>query len=224
MIQNQIVGKVFLGAFSSCFLMAQIALAASTAGSSTLFSTSAGRVGNHVVTTREVMLNHLVETALFPGEKLPALQLENVKEKDFIRETTSVLLEYAIAAEAEAFSAVPLAPDRLQANLKRLEGLRKNAVWVKLAPTLDEQKKMVAHKLRAKDFIKSKEDSASIPISDDEAEEYFNANRLKFENLPFANFKENIKRYLIKQRVDKRLKDWFELLQSKYHVRNMLAE
>ncbi|NJL24445.1 MAG: hypothetical protein HC902_04280 [Calothrix sp. SM1_5_4] len=57
-----------------------------------------------------------------------------------------------------------------------------------------------------------------------EAQKYFDENRLKFGNLPFEKLKENIKAYLSKNHVDRRLKDWFDVLLSKYQVKNLIAE
>ncbi len=190
-----------------------------------LISTSAGRVGDTVITTREVMLNHLIEGALYPKEGHTQLDPNQIKSREFIHETTSDLLETAIAKEAAAFGVVPVSNERLNSSEKRVRRLlRRNAQWRELKPSSEEIKNIVETKLRAKDFIKFKVDSATVPITDQEALDYFNANRLKFENLPFSKFKDTIKAYLTKQRVDSRLKNWFDFLQSKYRIRNLLAQ
>ncbi len=191
-------------------------------------SMNAGRVADVVVTTREVVIHHLIEVALSP-KPTPALlkeviSLEHPRARDFVRETTTVLLENAIFLEAESVGAAPLEKDKIQAAQALVQKkMRRNSAWLKLEVGPEELKRILTRSLRAKDFIKFKVDSAAIPISDHEAEEYFNNNRLKFENLPFANFRENIRAYLTKQQVDKRLKEWFELLQSKYRIRNHLG-
>ena len=164
-----------------------------------LISTNAGRVGDDIITSREVVINHLVEQALFRTSALSKkiesqIQLDNVKDRRFVRETTSVLLETAIFFEAESFSSSKISDDVISAQARiAVKKLKDNSLWKKLAASPAEVKKAVARKLRAKDFIRFKMDSASIPISDKEAEDYFNNNRLKFENLPFENFKSNIK-------------------------------
>ncbi len=199
--------------------------AAAFATGSRLISTNAGWVAGTVVTTREVLLNRLIEGALFPSEKLPVLHIQQVKSYAFIHETTSVLLEIAIAKEAAAFGATPVSKKQFNKSVRRVEKrLRNNPLWRELSPTNKEIKEIVETKLRAKNFLKFKVDAATIPVSNDEAKAYFEANKLKFENLPFANFKETIKAYLTKQRVDARLRDWFVSLRSKYHIRNDLAE
>lgn len=195
-----------------------------------LLSTNAGRVGDSIVTSREVMINHLIEEALYrssskENKTTAKIRLDNVKDRDFVRETTAVLLETAIFFEAESFSSVKISAGAIAEQTRLVQKkLKSHKVWQKIRVEPQELKDILTRKLRTKEFIRFKMDSASIPISDKEAETYFNNNRLKFENLPFANFKENIKGYLSKQQSDKRLKDWFELLQSKYRVRNYLAE
>jgi len=197
----------------------------STAATPKLISTNAGRVGNEVITSRGVMINHLVEAALFRNNKKTTLKHDDVKNREFIRESTGVLLETAIFFEAESFAAANVSATQVKTQTRKAKNLLKtNATWRRLEVTEEELEQVVARKLRAKEFIRFKVDSATIPISDREAEDYFNNNKLKFENLPFEDFKTNIKSYLTKQQVDKRLKDWFELLQSKYRVRNYLAE
>lgn len=193
-------------------------------------SMSAGRAGEHVVTTREVMINHWIESALFrykSGRLVPqsVIRLDQPKDRAFVRETTAVILENAIFFEAESFGATPLSDAEVDKKMRLVETrLKKQTGWRNLDVESKELRWILTRKLRAKEFIKFKIDSATIPISDREALEYFNNNRMKFENLPFESFKENIKGYLTQQRVDRRLKDWFELLQSKYRVRNFLAE
>ena len=188
---------------------------------------SAGRVGDIIVTTREVAIHHLIEVALSAKGASAAsetITIEQPRAREFVRETTTVLLEGAIFLEAESVGAVPLSKERLQSELSLVQKkMRRNSAWQKLEVSPDELRRILSRTLRAKDFIKFKVDSAAMPISDREAEDYFNSNRLKFENLPFANFKENIKAYLTKQQVDKRLKEWFELLESKYRIHNQLG-
>jgi hypothetical protein len=190
-----------------------------------IISMNAGSVGEHIVTTREVLIRHLVDDVMTAHQKTIELQLDHPKSRDFVRETTTTLLENAIFIEAESIAAATVSKEKIQAAIVLVQNkMRKNSQWASLEVGSEELRKIVTHILRSKEFIKFKVDSASIPISDREAEEYFNANRLKFENLPFANFKSNIKAYLTKQQVDRRLKEWFELLQSKYHIRNQLAD
>ena len=206
-----------------------VALLFSQGAHSALISTNAGKISSLVVTSREVLINHLIERALASepnsAKISTSLNPSDVRSSLFVRETTSVLLELAIYQEAESFAAPEIPQNELQAKIKLVQKkLAGNSLWNSLEVDSKELQEMTRKKLKAKNFIRFKVESGAIPITDQEAREYFNNNKLKFENLPFESFKENIKKYLAKQQVDRRLKDWFELIQSKYKVRNYLAE
>ena len=87
-----------------------------------------------------------------------------------------------------------------------------------------ELRAQIKRKLQAKKFINFKADSSVVPVTDEEAERYFKENRSKFGAMPFENFKENIKTFLARQQVDRRLRDWFEVLRNKYKVRNLASK
>ena len=53
-----------------------------------------------------------------------------------------------------------------------------------------------------------------VTVTDAEAQQYFEDNRLKFGDLPGENFKENIKVFLTREQVNQRLGAWFEVLRS----------
>ncbi|MNY60610.1 hypothetical protein D3C86_1971860 [compost metagenome] len=59
-------------------------------------------------------------------------------------------------------------------------------------------------------------------ITDQEAQAYYDKNRIKFGSMPFSNFKENIKTFLAQQQLEERLRSWFEVIKRKYKVRNLL--
>ena len=194
-----------------------------------LISTNAGRVGEKIITSREVVISHIIENALFRVQKgrVPKsrIDLAKVRETEFVRETTGVLIETAIYMEAVDLSTDRVSQDKIRSSVQLVrKNVGSDPLWKKLQVDPGELNQVVERKLRAKEHVNFKVQSVTTPVSDHDAQVYFDNNRLKFENLPFASFKENIKSYLLKQQVDQRLKDWFELLQSKYRVRNYLAE
>lgn len=190
-----------------------------------IISSQAGRVNRHVVTTREVAANAWVEYALGQKNQVKNLDLNEPKSKEFLRETTAVLLEWAIYLEAESFATSTVTRAERASAIRIVKSKLKNQKkWRALRLESHELESLVERKLRAKKFIQFKVESSAVPVSDAEARQYFETNRLKFENLPFESFKETIRTYLSRQQVDRRLKDWFELLQVKYKVRNYLVE
>lgn len=191
-----------------------------------LISTTAGQVKNHVVTSREVELNYMIEKVLDGDEReISAISRLDIESKSFAKEVNAVLAEWMVALESESFSAVTVTPEQISKAMKSsLEKLDKIKAFKSLEPDEKEIKDMFERKLRAKGLTKFKSESAVVPVTDSDARTYFEQNRPKFGNLPFENFKENIKSFLVRQQVDSRLKDWFEVLRSKYKVRNFLAE
>ena len=47
---------------------------------------------------------------------------------------------------------------------------------------------------------------------------------MKYNGLSFENAEENIKSVLSHDQVDRRLKDWYDVLLNKYQVKNLIAE
>ncbi len=207
-----------------------LATAITMTSQSALITTGAGRAGDIVITSREVMMAHMIENALyhFAKDKVPppAIKSADVRSPEFVSETTTAVLEAAIDLESKNYKGTKFMSTDMavQNNVKLvLQRLKNDKIWASLAVTKNEVEELVRRKMRTKEFIRFKMESSTIPATDREAEEYFNANKMKFENLPYENFRENIKGYLTKQQVDRRMKDWFELLQNKYQVRNYLA-
>ena len=190
-----------------------------------LVSMSVGQLSERIITSREVNANFYVETLLFAKKGRNFKGFYKIKSPEFAREVTAVLLEWVVYKESKGFSVADVTKTEIDKALTRVKAkLKTNKSIQGLELTKQELNNLVRRKLRSKKFVRFKVDSSVVPITDDEALEYFEQNRLKFGNLPFENFKQNIKSFLGRQQIDKRLKDWFDVLQNKYKVRNFLAE
>lgn len=190
-----------------------------------LVSTGVGIVRSQVVTSREVQIQNLLETAVSDKPSEDKLKMLAIDSKAFSKAVQDTLLESVIAIEAQNFNVVQLSPEESEkAQSRALAILKKSKAWNDLQVTPKEMAAGLTRKLQAKKFVQFRAASSVLPVTDLEAEKYFNENRLKFGNLPFANFKENIKTYLSRNQVDRRLKDWYEVLLSKYQVKNLIAE
>lgn len=187
-------------------------------------SAGVGFVKGEVVTSREVQIQTLLETALTQKEA-KSQKLLGLDSKPFAKAVQEVLLESAIALEAQSFNVVQVPPEESLAAEKRVStALKDSAAWKSLKVTHKELERGLLRKLQAKKFVQFRANSSVLPITDAEAQKYFNENRLKFGDLPYENFKENIKSYLSRTQVDRRLKDWYEVLLNKYQVKNLIAE
>lgn len=194
---------------------------ASVAGTPVM--TAVGRVGNQVVTTREVQMAVLIEKANL-GSVVKDVMPAKPGSEEFTKALTQTMLEHVVAQEAENFSVAELGQDELKEKLRQLQTLLKGSLaWSKLEVSDRELEVFMSRKLRTSRFLKFKSDSAGVQISDSEALGYFEKNRVKFGPLPFENFKTGIKEYLAQEQLSEKLKDWFEVLKRKYRVQYLDA-
>lgn len=192
-----------------------------------LVSTGVGLVRNQVLTSREVLIQNALDLALYDKDaksKLKAPQLA-LDSKAFAKAAQDALLEAVVSLEAQNFNLMQISAEEYKTAERQVTRLLKDSPeWKKLEPAPRELERGLRRKLQAKKFIQFRSESSVLPVTDPEAQRYYEENKGKFGNLPFENLKENIKAYLSKTQVDKRLKDWFDVLLSKYQVKNLIAE
>ena len=191
-----------------------------------LVSKIVGELGTtkYFLTSREVQINNFIGELLYQmnGSKKAAKVL-NVQDKDFPNQTGDVLLEWAIYKEALDFESNMKTTD-IQKELKYVQDNSKQVPgWASLEVSPEELKQILERKVLVRRFMQLKSDSSKIPVSDAEAEIYFQKNKSKFGNLPFESFRDNIKSFLQNSQTEQRLKNWYEVLNRKYKVRNFIA-
>lgn len=171
-------------------------------------------------------MSYMIENALYRSKKRKSKTIRLDEEsKPFRREVTANLLEWAVYLESKGFTSSKVTKKELaMAKVRLRNGLFKSQSWLRLQVTTPEIDLVLKRKIVAKRFVRFKAESSAVTVTDEEALSYFEANRLKFGNMPFSNFKKNIKVFLGRKQMDRRLRDWFQVLQSKYKVRNFLME
>lgn len=182
-----------------------------------------GQVADYVATSREVQIVTAIERVLF-ATKANSLEL-HPEQPEFRNAVTSVLLEVVVAMEAENFSVAGVSAKEIDEALGKVQkAVSGKSFWSQLEVTEPELKKLITRKFIAKNFLKFKTNSLTGIVTDQEAEGYFEKNRLKFGNMSFAYFKENIKTFLAQQQLEERLRSWFEVIKRKYKVRNFIVD
>ncbi len=176
-----------------------------------LQTSAVAQVDSHVVTSREIRMNSLVDNALYGAPSQPASDALLMQ---------SVITEWCVFLEAESFSfsTVPAAEVRQKVDEAR-KALEGNSAWRSWGAADEELSEMVRRKLIAKSFMEFKTTSSRVPVSDEEALAYYQKNQAKFGTLPFESFKESIVKYLVQSHLESRLREWLELLHTKYNVR-----
>ncbi len=204
------------------FLFASAASSAAT----TVLSQTVGAVGVEIVSTRDVQIQVAIEKILFPlkGTKANLFEI-HLKDAQFQTELSSTLLEFVIQREAESFQVAQPTAEELKEATQKVEKIANgHSYWSQLELSFTELSDVVKRKLTAKKFIKIKTDLMTSLLTDQDALNYYEKNRLKFGQLPFSNFKENIKTFLSQQQMEERIKTLFEVIKRKYKVRNYLVE
>jgi len=191
-----------------------------------LVTAAVGIVRNQtVLTSREVQALKMLDLALTGKVDKEALRPLAIDSQSFAKTAQESLLELVVSIEAQNFNVVQLDAEEVARRQRQVTKLLKGQpAWVKLDITTKELETLLKRKLQAKKFIEFRAQSSVLPVTDAEARKYFDENKIKFGQLPFENFKENIKSYLSRNQVEKRLKDWYDILLNKYQVKNLIAE
>ncbi|MEN0058427.1 MAG: hypothetical protein AAGB31_06300 [Bdellovibrio sp.] len=192
------------------------------ASAATVVSETLGQVSDYVVTSREVQIATAIENILYPP-KTPLKGLSEVRpgQAEMRNALTSVLLEVVVAMEAENFNVSHASEEELKEALSKVDrAVAGKVYWNELEVSAAEMKRITQRKLNAKSFLKFRTNSMSSVITDQEALVYYNKNRLKFGDMPFESFQDNIKAFLAQQQLEERIRSWFEVIKRKYKVRN----
>jgi hypothetical protein len=190
---------------------------------------AAAQAGAHVVTSREVIISYIMDEAMStPIKKGASPDRKNwqidVKSDAYAKHLAQILLEVVVQLEAENFSIGQVSPSEVSTFQKQIEEQVAGwEPWQRLEVSTVEMQQTLMRKLRAKNFLKFKMESSGVQISDDEARSFYEKNRVKFGNLPFAQFKDSIKEVLAQNQLQDKLKDWFDILKRKYRVRYLGA-
>ncbi len=189
-----------------------------------IVSEAVAQVGNHVVTSREVQISAILDQVLAtPQKKVSEAERKSwwvePKTEAYNKNLAQTLLELVVQMEAENFSIGQVSQEDMQNyEAHAIEHVKGWSQWQGLEVSQLEMQQMMMRKLRAKNFLKFKTESAGVQIGDEEAKKFYEKNRVKFGNQPFAQFKDNIKQALAQDQLQDKLKDWFEILKRKYRV------
>lgn len=187
-----------------------------------------GEAGPRIITSREVRINEAIGQALFaPNAKAAGETKRRVLGADdpaFPAQVLRVLDEWTVFLEATEIGSKPADKTEALKLVKVVIDFWKGvADWDRLEASPQEIREIVDRKLAAQSLEQLKGDASLVNVSDAEALQYFKKNRLRFGNLPFENFKDNIKSVLVRSQTERRLTEWRSVLRRKYRVRNFVG-
>lgn len=217
------MGSLVLSLLFSVVLPVASAAPAKSAPAAVVLSRTIGSVDGVAFTSREAALSGLMDRLLTsakdPG---PPSSADSAAGH---REQSGLLLEEAVAREADSLNVAATGEESIVSLVQKAEKhMAGRADWRAFQFTAAEIRRLAERKLAAKNLIQIKSDSMKGAVSDLEARAYFEKNRVKFGNLPFESFKDNIKGYLSQQQLEEKLRSWFDIIRRKYKVRESRKE
>lgn len=192
-----------------------------------------GQVGDSAITSRQVILSGLIEQWTLALQDRPKATIPkeeklkwilNLDTEEFRTQLTRMMIDWIVSLEAENLNVADIEFGELQLRQTRfLIEMAALPEWKGLGYSQAEVTAALRRKLRSRAFLQFKIETSGILVTDDEAKEYYDKNRAKFGNYGFSQFKGSIKEALTQQKLESRLKDWFEILKKKYRVRYLSA-
>lgn len=181
-----------------------------------------GEAGPRIVTSREVRMNEAIGQVL---QGAPSLKrVLSAADPNFPNQVLRVLDEWTVFLEAGEIGSKATDKAEIQRLAKAVsEGWKSNPDWEKIEPSVNEIREIVERKLVAQNLERLKSDASLVNVTDAEALQYYKKNRLRFGNMPFENFKDNIKSALVRSQTERRLFEWRSVLRRKYRVRNFVG-
>lgn len=198
----------------------------------TLVTRVVGEAGPRVVTSREVRINEAIAQVLqmtsgasssMTASKVK-MKVLGVDDPAFPAQVLKVLDEWTVFLEATEIGSKTADKNEVARLVKVVSDHWKGAGdWEKLEVSTTEIREVIERKLAAQSLEKLKGDASLVNITDAEALQYYKKNRLRFGNLPFEDFKDNIKAALVRSQTERRLAEWRSVLRRKYRVRNFVG-
>ena len=173
-----------------------------------IVGTSAGQV----LTSRDIEIDRVIEAVLF-SKPLPEIETH----------TDQMLLEHAIDKEAQIFALSRISRKEVISELKKFQAqlsLKKDlsSLWKSLEVSKSELVSLIRRKLRAKKFIRFKQQSSLIPITDEEALNHYQENKRDYNNASFSEVSDRIKTTLSRKRAKDRMDQWHLDLKNKHNI------
>lgn len=186
-------------------------------------SMAVAQVGGHIVTSREVYLfyalNQLIDSETLDNKVL------NIESDEFAREIRHTLQDWCVFLEAKAFQAVPVFEEDVQEIMNKIivKKWMQNPWQKQYEYSSREIRENLIRVMQARQLMQFRSQASSIPISDSDAQKYYEENRFKFGDSKFDSVKDNIKSFMAKTQSEKRMHDWIELLKAKYQTKNYIS-
>ena len=183
-----------------------------------------GEVDQKVITSRDVEAYNLVTRILEGGSTAPL----KLNDSEFNIACDRFIVETMVFGEAQSFGIAKLTDEEVDAVYKTVkskvnEASLKNR-WQAWGFSDSQLKHFVTMHLRAEKLIRYRSESSTSQVSDEEARDYFDKNKVKFGTTDFDSFKPTIKKFIARRNSEARMKEWLDILKKKHKVKKLYSE
>lgn len=190
-----------------------------------------GEAGPRIVTSREVRINEAISQVLLGPLTEGATRTRTTKAKllalddpAFPAQVLKVLDEWTVFLEATEIGSKSADKAEVNRLVKIVTDTWKGTQdWENLEASTGEIRDIIDRKLSAQSLERLKGDASLVNVSDAEALQYYKKNRLRFGNVAFENFRDNIKAAIVRTQTERRLAEWRAVLRRKYRVRTFVG-
>ncbi|GEM_PF-3752524 len=180
-----------------------------------------GVAAKQIVTSRQVRA-HTIFTAYFDTKPQKMAYSLPLDQSSLMSATSNLLMEYLVVAEAKSFGLAKITDAEVKTAINRFKSrLAKSPykqVWSNLEISDSELLDLAKVKLRSKKFLSTKVASFTVPVTEVE----LNA---KMRSLSDKNVDpEQVKKQIQEENKQSALSEWFQLLRTKYVVKNLLLQ
>lgn len=165
------------------------------------------RIGDRVITTREMQMSAIVGESFTSFEKLMGEKINPFEE---------VILSQAIFIEAQPFEKqLNIGEKKIKIINDIKKKLSQDSLWQKLGVTEQELVFLAERRLVVEEFLNFKFDPMLIAVSDKEMETYYRFNLEKYGNRSYEDLRDKIREVIRKQKRLDVINEWIGIVKKR---------
>jgi len=186
-----------------------------------------GVAAENTLTSRQVNA-HVIFSSLYKPDAEKLFYSLPLKSQDLMSATSNLLMEFLIVEDAKSFQLATLSKNEVKQRLvyfkRAIKQSQYSKNWNVLQISDAELLEIAQIKLRAVKFLQTKMESFTVPISEVEINARLEQYKKNHPKMELASLKEKIKVDLKADKIQSDLREWFQLLRTKYVVKNLLIQ
>lgn len=205
------------------FLLVALTVLAIATQKPILLDGTAAEVGKTLITIREARFYGALQRFNGTSQDPPPME----SEEELKKMVQKIIFEEMVYAEAKSFQFEGVPRLEAERTLQK-EGKRNPQVFKEILSRFKKTESQAVDRLWkslvVEKFIQKKVETLTPIVTESEKERYYKQNLARFQGSDYESLKPNIALLLKKQRVEKGLEEWVQILKDRYGVNNYLEE